>query len=270
MTITSYIQRGNSSPIILEDKSRKYFVKLRAGMSGKQALVAEWIGNKLADQLNVKTQTPTWIELHDPTVFEDIHIEVKDLIAKSSGINIGFEYQEDATSIHKNELDNLNRNLANKIYLFDLMMINVDRTPDNLNLMKVGTEIISVDYESSLLIQSIIEDKNLLDDSRILHCLRSNPLYQEMDEATINTFIEETAKINMEEILKEIPLTLLNDDERILLISGIETKKKNKWFLKEILNRLKEISIETKEESKRRMKLNQQRFKQNFKEANKG
>lgn len=79
MIIKSYINRGNSCPIILEHKEKKYFVKLRAGMSGKYGLVMEWVGNKIGSQLNIKTQIPNWIELESDVEMEGIYIEVKDV-----------------------------------------------------------------------------------------------------------------------------------------------------------------------------------------------
>ena len=82
MKIISYLKKGNSFPIILNTGGQKYLVKLRGGMSGKNALLNEWIGNKLGHQLNINTQSPSWIELKTNVEIEDIHIEVKDLIHK--------------------------------------------------------------------------------------------------------------------------------------------------------------------------------------------
>ena len=264
MKVISYISRGNSCPIILEDKGQQYFVKLRAGMSGKHALISEWIGNKLDSQLAIKAQIPTWIELENKIEFDDINIEVRELVLKSIGINIGFEYQKDAKEVNKRDL--LNDKEAKEIFLFDLMMINIDRTPSNMNLMKLGSEIISVDYESSQLLQELLSNKNLLNDNRILQCLRNNPLYQEISEEEINEFIAKTEKLSIIEIIREIPLGLLSEKERNSLIKGFYEKEENKWFLKETMNKLRDIKIETKEEQKRRRTKNQEDFKRKFKE----
>lgn len=266
MRIISYINKGNSFPIILEDNGRKYFVKLNAGMSGKYALVSEWIGNKLGTQLNIKTQIPKWIELNKDLIFDKIHVEVKELIAKSYGANIGFAYQEEAIAINKEKLSLLNKQESTEIFLFDLMMINIDRTPDNTNLMDVGKKVISVDYESSLLFQALIGNRNLLDDPRILKCLRNNPLYKEIEPAEIEAFISKTEKIRLPEILDGIPTAILGRVERNLFIKGFKKRSKNSWFLKETMSKLKVIKKETKSEHKVRINQNQENFKRKLNE----
>ncbi len=266
MTIKSYIKKGNSCPVILEDKEQMYFVKLRAGMSGKYALVSEWIGNKLGYQLGIPTQIPNWIELESNIEIDDIHIEVKDLILKSLGTNIGFSYLEEAKDVSENDTEYLDDQQINEVFLFDLMMLNIDRTADNINLMKVGNKIYSVDYESSLLLSEVIEDKKFLEDERILKCFRQNPLYREMTEETIDSFIEQVEDLSIEKIISEIPAALLSEEERILIVNGVELKKSNKWYLKEAMSALKSIKIETKKEHRRRINKNQAEFKRKFRE----
>ncbi len=241
-------------------------MKLHAGMSGKYALVSEWLGNQLGRQLNIKTQTPIWINLEREIQIENIHIEVKELIYKSLGLNIGFLYQKEAKDVNKSELRTINYQQINEIFLFDLMMINIDRTPSNINLMKVENEVIPVDYESSLLFQEIIGNKNLLEDDRILHCLKSNPLYREIDEKTIDQFIEKISRLSTTEIIAEIPLSLLRKEERLSFAKGIANKQSNNWYLKETMNKLKSIEVETKDQQKRRVNKNQEDFKRKFKE----
>lgn len=266
MTIKSYISKGNSFPVILADKEKKYFVKLHAGMSGKYALISEWIGNKLGQQLGLPTQNPTWVELDDEIEIDKIHIEVRDLIKKSLGTNIGFSYLEMAQEIGKDNLDLLDKQKRTEIFLFDLMMINIDRTSDNINLMRVEDTVYSVDYESSLLVQELIEGKKYLKNERILKCFRANPLYQEIDEKTIDEFINKLENLLIEKVLLEISNTYLTKNERVLIVQGIEERKKNNWFLKETVACLKNITTETRAERKIRMNKNQAAFKRKFKE----
>ncbi len=266
MKIISYLNSGNSFPVILEKEGEQFFVKLHAGMSGKYALINEWIGNQLGHQLQIKTQVPSWIELTAEVALGDIHLEVKELIQKSFGINIGFPYQKKASEITKAEVAAIDKQTAIEIFLFDLMMINIDRTASNLNLMKVENEIISVDYESSLLCQAILGNKNLLAAERILQCFKQNPLYQEIAEKSIQQFLTKTAQLSIEKILKAIPLTLLSDADRTLLAKGIEKKQKQQWFLVETMEQLKSIKTETREAQKRRRNKNQADFRRRFKE----
>lgn len=266
MTVKSYINKGNSFPVILEDKGKTYFVKLHAGMSGKYALVSEWIGNQLGNQLGIPAQMPHWIELENDLKIDDIHIEVRDLIAKSLGTNIGFFYLKEAKDVRKENLESLGEVQRNEIFLFDLMMINIDRTPNNINLMQVEDKLLSVDYESSLLLQELFGNKKYLEDERILKCFRHNPLYREMSEETIDNFIQKIENLSIEDVILEIPKSLLSDNERLMIVSGVKTRKKNKWHLKEAMHNLKSIKIETKKEHRRRINKNQAEFKRKFKE----
>jgi len=265
MIIKSYINKGNSFPVILKDKEETYFVKLHAGMSGKYALVSEWIGNSLGNQLGLPTQVPNWIELESNVKIDDIHIEVRDLIHKSLGRNIGFKYLEGAKDVSKDDLENLTEQERNEIFLFDLLMINIDRTADNLNLMCVNDKIYSVDYESSLLLPELLGNKRYLEDERILKCFRQNPLYLEISEKAIDEFILKVENLSIEQVLLEIPMSLLTKSERNLIVAKIAEKKANKWFLKEVMSRLKNIKIETRKEYKRRINENQAAFKRKFK-----
>jgi hypothetical protein len=266
MTVKSYINKGNSFPIIIEDKGKNYFVKLQAGMSGKHALVSEWIGTQLGNQIGIPTQIPHWIELNSNVEMEAIHIEVRDLIGKSLGTNIGFPYLKEAKDVRKEDLESLEEEQRNEIFLFDLMMINIDRTPSNINLMDLEGKLLSVDYESSLLVQELIENKKYLEDERILKCFRHNPLYQEMSEETIDRFIEKVKDLSVERILAEIPLVLLSRAERALIVEGIELKKRNEWHLKGTMDKLRSIKIESKKEHRRRINRNQAEFKRRFRE----
>lgn len=265
MPITSHINKGNSCPVVLENQGQKYFVKLRAGMSGQYALASEWIGNRLGLELGIHTQTPFWIELNQPIIADEIHIEVRELIAKSAGLNIGFAYQADAKEVSTQALKELDKTISAQIFLLDLVMLNIDRTPSNLNLMEVGGKVISVDYESSLLLQDVLGSGKLLEDQRILHCLRSNPLYAEIEEEIIDAFIEKLSVCPFENIIAEIPVGILSEAQRKTILERLAMKQQNAWFLKETMYKLRTITTESKAAQKKRINQNQADFKRKFK-----
>jgi len=266
MKVTSYSTKGNSFPITIEDEEQKYFVKLKAGMSGQYGLITEWIGNKIGLQLGIKTQLPYWIHLNNSLIVDDLYIEVKELITKSYGTNIGFKYLEDVTEINFSKVNHFSKSQFDEIYLFDLMMINLDRTESNMNLMKVEDQIISVDYESSMLIQEILECKNLLTDDRVLQGLRNNPLYKNINENQVDEFILKINTISIDKIIEEIPIELLSADRRTILKNGFNKKRKNNWQLKETLAKLKNINKVSNADKKLLRARNQAAFKRKFKE----
>lgn len=264
MVIKSYIKRGNSFPVIVNDDERDYFVKLRAGMSGKYAMINEWIGSHLGQQLGIKTQSPNWITLGPDLSFEDIHIEVRELVEKSLGLNIGFEYLADANELSSEEIKKLDDQIVTDFFLLDLMMINIDRTLNNTNLMQVKGEVFTIDYESSLLFQDSLASRNLIEDERILQCFKNNPLYIDIEEDVIQNFIQKTSTLSFEDAISDIPDTILNEKEREVFLKSILLKKSSKWYLMETIERLKIIEIESQAEYKIRANINQEQFISNF------
>jgi len=266
MEIESYIKSGNSCPVILRDKGKRHLVKLQAGLSGRYALPNEWLGNSLGSQMGINTLAPQWFHLDDKVILGDIDIEVKDLITKSHGLNIGFEYLEDVVELNITDLNQIKKQSAIDIFLFDLMMINIDRTESNLNLIKSQGEIFCIDYDASLLIQSIIEKRDLANNPAILQCLRNNPLYQNVDNASLDRFINKTRHIKIDKVLEEIPGQLLVELDKKLLADQIKEKIKHDWHLKEVLEKLQTINPQTEEATKKRANANQAEFKRKFKE----
>lgn len=234
-------------------------------MSGKYALLNEWLGNRIGYEIGIKTQLPKWVEIDNKIETEDIYIEVKELINKSLGVNIGFDFRQNVDEIKKEDFNKFNKKDLNEIFLFDLVMINIDRSPSNINLMKSEGEIYSIDYESSFLVQEIIENRNLLTNPRILQSLRNNPLYQEVEENVIDEFLKKINRISINEILSEIPEILLPERNFNLLSKKIEAKQRDDWSLKELLKKLKTVRLETQEEQMERSRKNRDEFKRKFK-----
>lgn len=266
MKVKSYIASGNSFPIIIENQGVDILVKLKAGMSGKYSLITEYIGNRLGELLELPTLTPRWIELDKELIRKNLYIEVNELIDKSLGLNIAFEYLQSARDVKKEKLHEYPSEVKNEIFLFDLMMINVDRTSDNLNLLHKNNLLISIDYESSQLIQEIFGSVKLLQNKRILQGFRNNPLYHEVEENNIHNFLSKAKKISIEKILNEIPEQLLNERGKAKIIQGFQEKQKRDWEIIEALSQMKGLTPTTFEEEKKKRNKNQAEFIRKFKE----
>ncbi len=265
MKIESYKTNGSSLPIVIKHNDQKYFVKLHAGMSGSQALINEWIGNSLGLALGINVQTPRWIEISEDIKTDHLSIELRELIKKSIGLNIAFEFKENVKEIDVTELKGMLKKDLIEVFLFDLLLINIDRSSSNLNLMKVDKSIISFDYESSLFIQQLSQNKELLENPKVLQCLRENPLFQIPSEAKLYEFIQKLKKVNIEKILDGIPLVLLSQKDKHLLFEGIKARKKEEWSIYELLQKLRKLEPETKHAFKKRINKNQDQFKRNLK-----
>lgn len=265
MKVVSYIKTGSSCPVVVEHNNHRYFVKLKAGMSGEYSLINEWIGNALGRKLGLNTQKTFWIDFNKDIQLDDVDIEVKDLVNKSMGLNIGFEYLKECQHILASELSNYDETELTNIYLLDILLLNVDRTPHNLNLIDNNGVLISTDYESSLFIQNLKSRNRLHKSDRVLACLKRNPLYKDLNESKVAIFLNAFRKIRIEEILNEIPEILLDQTIKEAYISWWKEQQNDSAFMRAILKELKSVNIETEEERKQRMKLNQEKMTRKIK-----
>lgn len=268
--IISYFNQGNSFPVVLKRNDETFFVKLREGMSGEFSLLSEWFGNTLGSLIGLNTRTPIWIKIPEDVVFNDIYIEVRELVAKSVGLNIGYKYIDEIKEVSIPELISFDEDALTDIFLFDILMMNIDRTITNLNLLNISGRPTTSDFDSSLLFNEIVNGRDLLADNRILQCFKANPLYQIVDSDKIDQFIEKVNRVPIHTIIDSIPNEMLNDARRNALLDGLQQRAKNQWRIKETLERLECITLETEEERNSRIRKNREKLEELVKATTKG
>ncbi len=269
MKVLSYIQGGSSTPIIVQHKNQKLLVKLSGGLSGQYAAISEWFGNRLGQLIGVNTRQPKWIELNSSLNYESIYIEVRDLIDKSLDINICFEYLDNIHPLTHSDLSTLNLENYSYAYLLDVLMLNIDRTKQNLNLISSHDDrIIISDFDSSLLFNELLNGSMLTKDVRILQTLKSNPFYQPVDKATLQLFVEKVNRIYFDEVLDEIPSILLSNNDKQTILNKINQKKEIDWDLPEMLKNIDNAKLESDSERDIRIKNNREKLEQLVRSTN--
>lgn len=258
--VISYSLEGNSFPIVVKKHGEKFLVKLRAGLSGEYALLSEWFGNTVGDLIGLTTQRPHWIWLDENVVSNDIHIEVRELINKSAGVNIGFRYIENAQTVEPKDLEEIGDGNFTDAFLFDVLMLNIDRTRANPNVLKDRNSLFLSDYESSLLLSQIIEERDYLSNVRILECLRRNLFYQQVQPSEIESFLARLNTISFDMLLASIPNKVLAEAKKAKLLKGLEKKRSESWRLEETLHKLGKVVLESDEVRVQRIKRNRERF----------
>lgn len=258
--VISYHLSGNSFPIVIQYDYKKFLIKLRAGLSGEYSSLSEWLGNQIGRLIGLNTRQPYWILLTDSIKYDNIYIEVKDLIDKSLGINIGFEYIDSAEVFDISEISKIDKEQQIDIYLLDLLMRNIDRTTQNHNLLINKSGVLITDYDSSLIFNDLIKNVNLSTNKQILQCLKSNPFYQRIDESRLKTFLSKVNHIDFEKIIFEIPNELISHQNKGLVCRRIEHKKTTDWNLWTILDNLENIKLETERERNIRTNKNREKL----------
>ena len=224
-------------------------------------MVSEWFGSHAGRSMGLNTREPAWIFLEDSLEYAHLYIEIRDLIDKSLGINIGFPYIENAKEIKPGDLSDDVRTKLVDVYLLDLLMLNIDRSLHNYNLLSTNVnKILITDFDSSLIFTGMLKGVNPLSDKRVLECLRSNPFYQFIESDKLLSFLAKMNQVDFHSIISEVPDVVLNHSDKTLILNKMEDKKKRDWDLLEILEKIDEIKLESEEEKNLRIKKNRKKL----------
>ena len=151
--VVQYVQplrEGGSLPAIVEaDDDFLYVLKFRGAGQGKKALIAEFIGGELARAMGLKVPELVFMNLDDSFSKTEPDEEIQDLLKFSVGLNLGLHYLSGA--ITYDPLISVANSLeASKVVLLDSMIINIDRTAKNTNLLNWKKELWLIDHGASL------------------------------------------------------------------------------------------------------------------------
>ena len=144
------LREGGSLPAIVEaDDGFMYVLKFRGAGQGVKALVADAIGAELARVLGLKVPELVLAELDEAFGRTEPDQEIQDLLKKSKGINLGVHYLSGAIS-YDPAVDRANPLLASKIVWLDALLMNIDRTVRNTNMLMWHRELWLIDFGASL------------------------------------------------------------------------------------------------------------------------
>lgn len=151
--VVQYVQplrEGGSLPAIVEaDDEFLYVIKFRGAGQGKKALIAEFIGGELARAIGLKVPELVFMNLDDSFSKTEPDEEIQDLLKFSVGLNLGLHYL--SGSITYDPLISVADPLtASKVVLLDSIIINIDRTARNTNLLNWNKELWLIDHGASL------------------------------------------------------------------------------------------------------------------------
>ncbi|MEM9818247.1 MAG: HipA family kinase, partial [Cyanobacteria bacterium P01_D01_bin.6] len=133
LRIVSAQKRGSSRPVVVETNAGYFFTKLRGAAQGTAALIAEIMVAELAEALDLWIPSQALIQMDASTPSEVQEDEFLDLLAASSGINLGLQYLREARDIRPSEIAAIDEETACKVLWLDSFVMNVDRTVKNPN-----------------------------------------------------------------------------------------------------------------------------------------
>ncbi|HYG20922.1 MAG TPA: HipA family kinase [Ohtaekwangia sp.] len=144
------LREGGSLPAIVEgDDEFLYVLKFRGAGQGSRALIAELIGGEIARALGLRV--PEIVLAHLDSAFGRIEgdEEIQDLLKASTGLNLGLHYLSGAITFDPLAI-HVSPELASQIVWLDCLLMNVDRTSRNTNMLWWHKELWLIDHGASL------------------------------------------------------------------------------------------------------------------------
>lgn len=153
VAITRYIQpfrEGGSLPALADaDDGFSYVIKFRGAGQGKKALIAELIGGEIARILNLRMPEIVFADLDESFARTEPDEEIQDLLKFSVGKNLGVHFLNGAITFDAN-VDQIGGEEASRIVWLDALLMNVDRTVRNTNMLIWHKELWLIDHGASL------------------------------------------------------------------------------------------------------------------------
>jgi hypothetical protein len=153
INVTRYLsplREGGSMPAIAEaDDGFLYVLKFRGAGQGTKALIAELIGGEIARALGLPMPEIVFALLDETFGRTEADEEIQDLLKASTGLNLAVHYLSGSVTFDP-VVTTVDSIMASKIVWLDSLLMNVDRTARNTNMLLWRKELWLIDHGASL------------------------------------------------------------------------------------------------------------------------
>jgi hypothetical protein len=153
VNVTRYVtplREGGSMPAIAEaDDGFMYVLKFRGAGQGTKALIAELIGGEVARTLGLPIPELVFAQLDEAFGRTEPDEEIQDLLRASHGLNLGLHYLSGSLTFDP-AVTSIDARTASQIVWLDCLLMNVDRTARNTNMLMWHKELWLIDHGASL------------------------------------------------------------------------------------------------------------------------
>jgi hypothetical protein len=153
INVTRYVmplREGGSLPAIAEgDDEKLYVLKFKGAGQGPKALIAELIGGEIARILGLRMPELVFAQLDAAFGRTESDAEIQDLLKASVGLNLAVSYLSGSIS-YDPAVNKVAPALASQIVWLDNLLLNVDRTCRNTNILMWQKELWLIDHGASL------------------------------------------------------------------------------------------------------------------------
>lgn len=151
--VTRYVaplREGGSLPAIVEgDDLGTYVLKFRGAGQGRKVLISEIVAGEFARRLGFAVPEIVLADLDPELARAEPDPEIQDLIRGSAGLNLALDYLPGSLGFDPLATP-LDPDLASRILWFDALIVNVDRSLHNTNMLIWHDRLWLIDHGSSL------------------------------------------------------------------------------------------------------------------------
>lgn len=133
--VTRRERSGSSSPVVVETENGLWLTKLRGAAQGIPPLIAELVVADIAQRLNLAVPARALIDIPEHIASDDVNDELRDLLDRSAGVNVGLAVLESARNLVRTEANGVPLDVAVSTLWLDTLVQNLDRSPANPNVM---------------------------------------------------------------------------------------------------------------------------------------
>jgi hypothetical protein len=153
------LREGGSMPGLVEaDDDGLYVLKFRAAGQGEKALLAEIVAGELARAAGLPVPEIVFVELDPELGRAEPDPEIQELIAASGGRNVGLDFLPGSLTYNPAAGPPPDPELAAAIVWLDAFCTNVDRSPQNPNLLLWHGRLWMIDHGAALYLQHAWRD----------------------------------------------------------------------------------------------------------------
>jgi hypothetical protein len=145
------LREGGSLPAIVEaDDLGLYVLKFRGAGQGPLALVSELVAGELGRILGLRVPEIVFVEVDAALGRNEPDPEIRDLLQASVGLNLALDYLPGSVMFDPAAGDAASPEVASSAVWFDAFVTNVDRTPQNPNLLYWHKTLHFIDHGAAL------------------------------------------------------------------------------------------------------------------------
>jgi hypothetical protein len=150
MRYVTPLREGGSLPAIAEaDDGFLYALKFRGAGQGAKALIADLLGGEIARACGFKVPEIVFADLDESFGRTEPDPEIQELLRASEGLNLGLHYLSGAIT-YDPAVNKIDADTASAIVWLDALLMNVDRTVRNTNMLTWHHELWLIDHGASL------------------------------------------------------------------------------------------------------------------------